>query len=277
MDVTIVYFSQTGNTKKVAEAMVSGFEQAGHPVRTIPLKKATSDDVLKSDLMGVGTPCFASQAPTPVKEYLRSLPALNGRRAFVFATSGGAPGTVLYDLTRILSSKGADVIGGELFRGELRHPVPCLKGRFPGRPNAEDLALARRFAIAVAQNVSGTPRLRLTQTRPDALKATWGFYRLVSVMSRDRMVRLLFPEPRLIKSKCDQCQWCVHACPMDNIIMEPNPVLGDRCIRCYRCLTGCPQKAFDANWRLGNLVALLLYNTTFERWFGDVKPGERFY
>jgi epoxyqueuosine reductase QueG len=64
---------------------------------------------------------------------------------------------------------------------------------------------------------------------------------------------------------------------MDNIAMQPNPVLGGRCIRCYRCLTGCPQKAFVANWRLGNLVTLSLYNTTFERWFGDIKPGERIY
>jgi hypothetical protein len=37
------------------------------------------------------------------------------------------------------------------------------------------------------------------------------------------------------------------------------------------------QKAFTVNWQLGNLVTLSLYNTTFERWFGDIKPGERFY
>jgi flavodoxin len=239
MDVTMVYFSQTGNTRKVAEAMVAAFQEAGHSVRTVPLKKATSDDVLKSDLLGVGTPCFSSQAPTPVKEFLRGLPPLAGRRAFVFATSGGAPGTVLYDITRLLRAKGAEVIGGEVFRGELYHPAPCLKGRLPGRPNAEDLTRARRFAMAVVQHASSAQHGALAESRPDALKARWGFYYLVSFMSSDRVLRLLLPEPRLIISKCDQCRWCVYACPMDNITMEPNPVLGSRCIRCYRCLTGC--------------------------------------
>jgi flavodoxin/NAD-dependent dihydropyrimidine dehydrogenase PreA subunit len=238
----MVYFSQTGNTRKVAEAMAAGFQEMGHSARTVPLKKATSDDVLKTDLLGVGAPCFSSQSPTPVKEFLRKLPPLAGRRAFVFATSGGAPGTVLYDITRLLRSKGADVVGGDLFRGALYHPAPCFKGRFAGRPDAEDLARARRFAIAVAQHVSSAQNGALAESRPDAFKAKWAFYSLVSFMSKDRLVRLLLPEPKLVTSKCDQCRWCVSACPMDNITMEPNPVLGSRCIRCYRCLTGCPKK-----------------------------------
>jgi len=64
---------------------------------------------------------------------------------------------------------------------------------------------------------------------------------------------------------------------MHNITLQSCPVLGDRCIRCYRCLTGCPQRAFDADWRLGNLAVWAFYNTTFERWFGDLEPGERIY
>ena len=117
----------------------------------------------------------------------------------------------------------------------------------------------------------------MAESRQDAFQAKWDFYSLVSFMTTDGLLRLLLPEPKLVTSKCDQCQWCVYACPMDNITMEPNPVIGSRCIRCYRCLTGCPQEAFAANWQLGNLVVLSLYNTTFERWFGDIKLGERLY
>ena len=64
---------------------------------------------------------------------------------------------------------------------------------------------------------------------------------------------------------------------MDNIGLEPYPVLDNQCIRCYRCLTGCPQEAFAADWRFGNLATWSLYNTAFERWFGDLEPGERIY
>lgn len=277
MNVTMIYFSQTGNTRKVAETMAEAFREAGHVTRTVSLKKATPQDATTGDLLGVGTPCFSSQAPTPVKVFLRTLPPLDRQRAFVFATSGGAPGRVLYDLTYLLRSKGADVIGGFLTRGELHHPAPCLIGRMPNRPNAEDLACARRFAAAIIDHVSAGRSGPVAESHPDTLRLRRGFYNLVALLSTDGFLRLVLPEPKPNSARCDQCQWCVHECPMHNIALQPYPVLGHQCIRCYRCLTGCPQKAFDADWRLGNLAALSFYNITFERWFGDLKPGERIY
>ncbi len=277
MNVTIIYFSQTGNTRKVAEAMAEAFQESDHVVRTLPMKITTPQDAASADLIGVGAPCFSSQAPTPVKAFLRTMPPLDKKRAFVFATSGGAPGRVLYDLTNLLRSKGADVAGGFLTRGELHHPAPCLIGRMPNRPNPEDLAHARRFAAAVAKHVSAGRSGPVAESRPDAFRTKRGFYNLVAMLSTDGFLRLVLPEPKPAPPRCNKCQWCVHECPMHNITLQPYPVLDDRCIRCYRCLTGCPQKAFDADWRLANLAILSFYNTTFERWFGDLEPGERIY
>ncbi len=277
MDVTLIYFSQTGNTRRIAEAMAEIFRTAGHTTRLVSLKKASPQDAVASDLLGIGTPCFSSQAPTPVKAYLQTLPPLDNKRAFVFATSGGAPGRVLYDLTRLLQRKGAGVVGGFIARGELHHPAPCLRGRMPGRPNAEDFSQARRFAAAVIEHVSAGSSGPVAESRPDAFKPREGFYDLVALISTDSFLRLVLPEPKPDAARCNQCRWCVYECPTHNITLQPYPILGERCIRCYRCLTGCPQQAFEANWRLGNLAVWTFYNTTFERWFGDLKPGERIY
>jgi flavodoxin/ferredoxin len=277
MNVVLIYFSQTGNTRRVAEKMAEAFREAGHVTRTISLKKASLQDVVRGDLLGIGTPCFSSQAPTPIKIFLQNLPTLEKKRAFVFATSGGAPGRVLYDLTCLLQSKGADVIGGFLARGELHHPSPCLHGRMPNRPNAEDLAQAQRFASAIIEHISADRSGHVAESRPDAFKPRGGFYDLVARISTDNFLRLMLPQPKPDPTRCNQCQWCVYECPMHNIILNPYPVLGSQCIRCYRCLTGCPQQAFNADWRLGNLAVLFFYNTTFERWFGDLKPGEHIY
>jgi ferredoxin/flavodoxin len=277
MNVTIINFSLTGNTLKVAETMAEAFREAGHVARTVSLEKATPQDATTCDLLGVGTPCFASQAPTPVKAFLRTLPPLDKQRAFVFATSSGAPGRVLYDLTRLLRSKEADVVGGFLTRGELHHPAPCLIGRMPYRPNVEDLAHAQRFASAVAQHVSAGRLGPVTESYSATFRPNGVFYNIVALLSTDGLLRFVMPEPKPDSARCNQCQWCVQECPMHNITLQPYPVLGNQCIRCYRCLTGCPQKAFDVDWRLGNLAVLSFYNTTFERWFGDLKPGERIY
>ena len=152
-----------------------------------------------------------------------------------------------------------------------------MTGQSPGPPDAEDLAHARRFAVAVAEHVSASRSGPLPESRPDALKSGWGFYDLVGLISSDTLLRLLMPEPKPDPVKCDQCRWCVCECPMDNIILQSYPVLGHRCIRCYRCLIGCPQKAFGANWRFADPFLLFLYNATFMRWFGDLEPGEQIY
>lgn len=277
MDVTLIYFSQTGNTRRVAQAMAEAFRQAGCATRSVSLKKASPQDAVACDLLGIGTPCFSSQAPTPIKTFLENLPPLERKPSFVFATSSSAPGRVLYDLTRLLRARGADVISGFLTRGEVHHPAPCLIGRMPGRPNAEDLAAARRFAAAVAEHVAAGRSGPVAESRPDAFRPRRGFYDLVALLSTDGFLRRVLPEPRLDATRCNQCRWCVYECPMHNITLAPYPILGDDCIRCYRCLAGCPQRAFDADWRLGNLAILAFYNTAFERWFGDLKPGERIY
>jgi len=277
MNITIIYFSQTGNTQKVTDVLVEVLLEKGHDVKAIPMKKATPDDIGAADILGIGTPCFSSQAPTPVKEFLKELPVLDSRRAFVFATSGGAPGRVLYDLTRLLKDKGAAVIGGFLTRGKLSHPAPCLVGRMPDRPNENDLTEVRRFASALAEHLSHNGAGTVVGSRPDAFTPGFGFYNLVGMMSSDGFLRLVLPKPKVDTSRCNQCGWCETECPVDNVTLEPYPVLGKKCIRCYRCLTGCPNNAFTADWRFGNVAVWSLYNTAFERWFGDLKPSEKIY
>lgn len=257
--------------------MRSTFHESGLEVKTIPLKEATPSDAIKCDLFGVGTSCFSSQAPTPIKKYLRSLPCLKDQQAFVFATSSAAPGKVLYDMAYLLRGKGAIVRAGFLVHGEVHHPAPHMKGQFPGRPNEVDLDQGRRFATGIADYLSNGYAGPHLNGYANLLQKKWGFYELVSMSSSDHMLRRLMPEPKPIPARCDHCLLCVDQCPVDNINVVKRPVLGDRCIRCYRCLTVCPQQAFKADWRYADPFLQFLYNPLFMRWFGDLKAGEQIY
>ena len=124
MNINVIYFSQTGNTRKVAKAMEEVFRTESHSVKTISYKKVTPSDFVEPEVVGVGAPCFESQAPSVVRDYLWSLPELDHQKAFVFSTSGGAPGKVLYDLAKPLMRKGAEVMGGFLCRGTCFYPAP---------------------------------------------------------------------------------------------------------------------------------------------------------
>jgi ferredoxin len=136
---------------------------------------------------------------------------------------------------------------------------------------------ARNFAAALIEHVAAGRAGILPESRRDALTGGWGFYDIVAKISTDAALRLLMPEPKLDVGKCDQCGWCVAECPVDSIAMRPYPVLGGECIRCCRCLTGCPREAFSASWAFADLSLKALYSPAFERWFGDVEPGEEVY
>lgn len=265
MKVTIVYFSQTKNTRKVAEAMAEEFEKAGHITTCFSIKEATSEHFKKSDIIGLGTPTFESHAPTPIKEFIASLPMLSGQRSFVFATCGGASGNVLSDLTKLLRRKGLEVIDSFLALGEVHHPAPCIAGKSHDRPNEEDLKSAKRFAFTISQRMSS-----LSGERYNGLKSKKGFYNLVGkITSSETLIRLLEPKPKFDPGKCRKCQRCVHECPMDNISMNPFPVIGNKCIRCYHCMNVCKNKSYAVNWWFGNLVIFAFWNKYFMHWLGE--------
>lgn len=277
MNIGLAYFSQTGNTRKIAEAMAGAFREQGLTPRLMPIGDLKNEDIKGCDVLGLGAPCFESGAPAPVRNRLRRLPALYGKPAFVFATSGGAPGNVLYELARAVRAKGGKVMGGFMGRGTVHHPAPCLKGRMPDRPGRADLEAARSFALAVVRHLKSGNAGPMPESRPDALKATFGFYQLVGLIAKPFLLRILLPEPAANRDRCTRCGVCAQACPAGSITLAPYPAPGRACIRCYHCHNICPEKAFSEPWRYGNLVILALYNTIFTRLFGDIEPGERIY
>ncbi len=277
MNIAVVYFSQTGQTLKVAEAMAENLREKKHTVKVLPMRKVKPADIAICDLLGVGSPCFESQAPTPVLDWLGKWPALNDKPVFVFATSGGAPGRVLYDLNRVLRVKGARVIGGFMSRGTVHHPAPCLIGRLPNRPNSEDLAQARAFASAVDKYMQSCSTGVMSESRPDALKPMWGYFHLIGLVTKPFLLRMVLPKPKVDKNLCNQCGLCAKECPVNSLTLKPYPVLNSHCIRCYHCQNICPQNALSESWWYGNLVIWFLYNTIFSRLFGDLKPGESIY
>jgi flavodoxin/Pyruvate/2-oxoacid:ferredoxin oxidoreductase delta subunit len=277
MNITIVCFSQTGNTLKIAQTMKEVLEKAGHKVSLIPLAEAASRGIGDYEVLGVGTPCFESQAPLPVMNFLKTLPQVEGRPVFVFATSSGAPGRVLYNLSSTLQRKGARVLGGFMARGTVYHPAPVLVGRMPCRPDADDLIKARSFAEALGQHLQSGRSGPMSAGRKDALVPTWGFYQLVSMIAKQPLLNILLAKPKLSESSCNKCGLCSKQCPVQCVSLQPFPVLDSRCIRCYNCVNICPKKAFSVSWWLSNKVLFLLYNTLFCRLFGEVEPGERIY
>ena len=84
----IVYFSQGGTTKKIAQAIAQGLRTSKYEVDLCDLKEAQNKDVLKHDLLGIGSPAYYFRPPFNVMDYISSLPNLAGLPFFVFLLNG---------------------------------------------------------------------------------------------------------------------------------------------------------------------------------------------
>lgn len=48
---------------------------------------------------------------------------------------------------------------------------------------------------------------------------------------------------RVNPSLCNGCGTCADLCPVGNIKMDEQPVTGDNCQYCMRCVSFCPREA----------------------------------
>lgn len=267
MKILIIYFSQTGNTQKVADTLNKEFISQGFDSKTMSMFDVKTKDILNADVIGFGSPTFECHAPTPVKDFIKSLPDFFQKKSFVFATGGGAGGNILSDLKKLLSSKRFIILDSHFTLGEIFHPAPCIFGNSKDRPNIKDLNQVREFAINLSKYIAEG---KVAKNR--SLKNKLGFYNLVGLIgSSDKVIRFLVPKPKLNFNKCKKCSLCKNECPVNNIVLNHHPKLNRNCIRCYRCQTVCPSKAYEVNWRYGNIVVSTLWNKTFMKTFGQLK------
>ena len=111
MKVVLYVFSGTGNTLKVASLIKQNLN-ADVTVYRFSAKSGKAPSPEGFDLVGIGYPIHAFNAPEPVLKFVNSLPEVAYRRAFIFKTSG--EGLHLNDCSsqkciKIMSKKGYDV------------------------------------------------------------------------------------------------------------------------------------------------------------------------
>ena len=148
MRALVLYYSKTGNTRKVAEAIAAELDAR---LRTID----DPGDIAAFDLICIGTPVYLFSPAGKVKSFLRRLPRLDGKKVAGFCTMAaiGAK-TTFYYMGKIAQEKGAKFIG----EFACKASSGIIAGFGPKvwmkeHPNEEDLWRAKEFAkkLAISQ------------------------------------------------------------------------------------------------------------------------------
>ena len=90
MKIMIIYYSQTGNTQKIARQIRDGMREAGQDVTLKFLKYVDYGELADYDMIGFGSPVWYEMPPN-FRRFVEEMPNLEGKLAFSFITHGTMP------------------------------------------------------------------------------------------------------------------------------------------------------------------------------------------
>ncbi len=157
--VLVTYFSRTGNTRKIAEAI---HDALGGDPDILPMDKVR--DLAPYGLVFIGFPVQSHSLPYKVEEFLKGVPA--GKKVALFSTHGSLPGMKMsreaLEYATVLVSK-AKLLGTFSCRGRVSLQALEVLGKSPEHeawtdmavtanthPDEHDVADARAFATWIA-------------------------------------------------------------------------------------------------------------------------------
>ena len=114
--MNIIYWSQTGNTAAMAQAIAEGARGAGAQVRLLEVGAASPADALDCDLLALGCPAMGAEVleEGEFEPFFASVEdRLSGKRVALFGSYGWGDGQWMRDWYERAEGDGLDLYGGE--------------------------------------------------------------------------------------------------------------------------------------------------------------------
>ena len=148
----VIYYSQTGNTKKMAKSILEGIKKEGLKAVLKEVKEVAVDELLKYDAIVMGSPTYYGTMAAEMKQLLdesvKFHGRLDGKVGAAFSSSANVGGG---NETTILDILNAMLIHGMIIQGDPQgdHYGPVSIGAPDARVTKQCLRLGLRVAKLV--------------------------------------------------------------------------------------------------------------------------------
>lgn len=230
MNVTIVYFSPTGNTKKSTEAMAKAISSIYNVIDLTDISnKEATHEFGPDELVIFGMPVYAGRIPMVAAPRLEGLKG-NGTPCILAATYGNRHyDDALAEMEDIAKANGFVVKGAAALIG--RHTYGEIQ---VNRPDADDLKACADFAKQVVENRVMSSAIPGNRPYRDGIPG--GSFK------------------PLTADTCVGCGVCKEGCPVE-AIGDDFAVNPEICISCFRCIRNCPVGAKNMDTEAYNTFA----------------------
>jgi menaquinone-dependent protoporphyrinogen IX oxidase/ferredoxin len=244
MKVLILYFSATGNTRKLAEVIEERFAELRAEVTLRDITSYTDRqqtiDLEPYDAVVFGAPIHSWRAPRVVREWLRTLDG-RGKKCSMFFTYGGFQvHPTHYSTRKILQEQNFTVVSSADFASKHTFNIGGWRAMC-GRPDISDFEVAKEYADKTFDRFTGKdpaileelPQPELTDEVLDKIES-YRFTVVTKLPTRDG-------------EECSMCMICEESCPTGAMSAESGHANSDKCIVCLACMANCPEDVLKIN------------------------------
>lgn len=114
--IKVIYWSQTGNTEAMANAIANGIKNAGKDAQVNEVSAVSIADVKDDEVIALGCPAMGAEVleEEEMEPFMEELtPFLSGKKVALFGSYGWGGGEWMRDWETRVKEAGADLINGE--------------------------------------------------------------------------------------------------------------------------------------------------------------------
>jgi len=225
----LIYFSPTGTTRKIIEAIAKGFTQQQIVRYDLTRTTAITHKQLHDGIAIIGVPVYAGRVPKICLERIAGFTS-TGLPVVLIALYGNREyEDTLIELRDITTKAGFFVIAAGAFIGEHSYSTADQPIAI-GRPDYADLTSAQQFGRDISLKISSARDLKKL-----IIPGTFPY--------KER-VQLGGISPTTDPTTCTICGICASVCPTLIIRVTKEVSTNARdCVMCCACVKNCPEQA----------------------------------
>lgn len=116
--IYVVFWSQSGNTEAMANAIGNGIKKGGKEANVIPVSNVSVDELCKSEVFALGCPAMGAEVleEDEMEPFVSELESkVKGKTILLFGSFGWGDGQWMRDWTERMQAAGATILNNEGF------------------------------------------------------------------------------------------------------------------------------------------------------------------